>query len=72
MKKSANKPSNNSSLATSAVARRAHVGEYVAWNQEGATIIAHGKVLREVIAAAKATGEPHPICEFVGPPRKRA
>jgi hypothetical protein len=54
------------------MARLAYVGEYIAWNPQGTSIIAHGKVLREVIAAARAIGEPHPICEFVGPPRKRA
>jgi chitodextrinase len=45
-----------------------YAGQWVAWNRERTTIIAHGDDFRQVHQAALAAGHPHAIFQVVRHP----
>ncbi len=66
------KISSKKSTATAELLRGAppeYAGQWVAWNKELTSILAHGKTFDSVYAAVEAAGQPDVVFECVAEPR---
>lgn len=48
-----------------------YAGQWVAWNAEQTEIVAHGREIAQVHAAAKAAGHERPVLQKVPDPHSR-